>query len=208
MRSALSATGVTTLRETAIHWVDGGPLTGWAVVHSRVGRPVGIAGQPARFMFTKASSSATDPVIQRWTEHLSMVVVADDSPLADQVFCRIVVRQRSIAINAAQFADVASAQKCVRSITGDASTLHVAFAFMPGEPIPMWVVRQGDAPLFVGLPQHHLARATDSNGSLAAMLSAARVKGQVHEAGAERDRMLTAGRPGQVGGSIPRPRMA
>jgi hypothetical protein len=174
------------LQERAIHWIDGGPLSGWAVVHSRMGRPVGGAGQAARFMLTKVSAPSVDPVIQRWVDHLGILVVADESSVDEQVFCRIVVRQRSIAINAVPFRDVATAQDSVRATTNRAMELQVAFAFLPGEPIPMWVVHERKQIQFVGLPQHHLARVSDPRLSLATMLSAARVKGQVHESGVER----------------------
>ncbi|BBH16974.1 hypothetical protein Back2_12610 [Nocardioides baekrokdamisoli] len=196
------------VQERAIHWIDGGPLSGWTVVHSRVGRPVGGPGQAARFMLTKVASSVTDPVIQRWVDHLGILVVADDEPVSEQVFCRIVVRQRSIALNAVAFDDVAGAQESVRSITSRAMTLQVAFAFIPGEPIPMWVVHDRSTLLFVGLPQHHLARVSDPRVSLAAMLSAARIKGQVHEAGGEVALAHSGVRPARAIGQIPRARRA
>lgn len=196
------------LQERAIHWIDGGPLSGWAVVHSRVGRPVGVPGQSARFMLTKVSSGPADPVIQRWVDHLGILVVADEQNVSEQVFCRIVVRQRSIAINAVPFGDVVSAQESLRSITSRAMTLQVAFAFIPGEPIPMWVVHDRKILLFVGLPQHHLARVPDPRVSLASMLSAARIKGQVHEAGGEAAGTQPGVRASPTLGQIPRARRA
>lgn len=49
------------------------------------------------------------------------------------------------------------------------------------DPIPMWVVRDGDVPVFVGLPHHYLVRVSDPRASLAALVGAAQVKTKVHE---------------------------
>lgn len=170
-------TPVTTI--TQPYWVDGGPLHGWAVVHSRLAHPVGVG---ARFMFTRIGEGPTAPVIQGWTDYLRLMGVVDESRPA-RVFWRLTVRQRSIALNAQTFTELADAIDNARQVTRRAAELRVSFAFFPGEPIPRWVIRDGDVVVFVGLPHHHLVGAPDPRASLATLVAGAQVRTKVHEVG-------------------------
>jgi len=165
--------------DDAPYWVDGGPLHGWAATYSRLAHPIGTGEQRARFMFTKVGAS-TAPVIERWIEHLASLGLRAGSGTA-QVFFRIAVRQRALALCAQEFRDLTEAVEAARDITRRAASFSVSFGFFPGEPIPRWVVRDDDQPVFVGLPQHHLVRVSDPRASLAALVGAAHVRTKVHE---------------------------
>jgi hypothetical protein len=165
--------------EGELLWVDGGPLHGWAVTHSRLARPVGPGDQQGRFMFTQSRIPAA-PLIQQWVGHLASVGVEPD-PESSRVFWRIVVRQRSLALTAQPSRELADAIDSAREVSRRAEALTVSLGFAPSEPIPKWIVRDGDVPVFVGLPQHHLVRVKDPRTSLAALVAGAHVRTRVHE---------------------------
>ena len=173
------AAGATPI-EQASYWVDGGSLLGWGAVYSRLAHPLSLSDQGARFMFTKVAPTSTAPVVQRWVDHLASLGVTPESG-PDRLFWRLTVRQRSVAINAQRFVDLSEAMENAREVTRRAAELEVSFAFFDREPLPMWVVRDGDVPVFVGLPQHYLVRVADPRASLAALVGAAQVKAKVHE---------------------------
>jgi hypothetical protein len=177
--SGAASVGPTPELDENAYWVDGGALHGWAAVYSRLAHPLAAGDQRARFMFTKVGDSAT-PVIERWMEHLGSLGITAGTGTS-QVFWRLAVRQRSLALSAQYFGDLAAAVDGARSVTRRAANLTVAFGFFPGDPIPRWVVHDEGVPVFVGLPQHHLVRVHDPRTSLAALLSSASVKVKVHE---------------------------
>ncbi|MCW2854409.1 MAG: hypothetical protein JWR52_24 [Marmoricola sp.] len=165
--------------DNELFWVDGGLLHGWAVAHSRLGHPLGTGDQQVRFMFTQSNHTAV-PLIQQWVEHLGSVGVDADRG-SSRVFWRIAVRQRSLALTAQPRGNVADAIESARQVSSRAAALTVSFGFAPSEPIPKWVVRDNDVPVFVGLPHHHLVRVTDPRASLAALVAGAHVRTKVHE---------------------------
>ena len=57
----------------------------------------------------------------------------------------------------------------------------MALGFLDRELAPAWVLYDGDDPVMMGLPQHHLVPTRDPSTSLASFLSRARVKAQAHD---------------------------
>lgn len=179
-----AGSGRARLSDRAARWIDGGPLETWAVVHGRFAKPVGPQGQQARFMFTRVASTE-EPVIASWSVHQRLLVdgAGEAATSGEQVFWRLAVRQRAIAIDAEPRADLRTATERARLVKRRAAQLRVALGFFAGEPIPSWVILNGDMPLFVGLPQHHLVPTSEPRLSLASLLAEAQVKAQVHEVG-------------------------
>jgi hypothetical protein len=191
------------LSDAPVLWVDGGPVLHWTPVHSRFAKPVTMPGHPPRFVFTRTPNPPEDPPIQRWLEQQRLLVVPKVRRRGELlIFWRLAVRQRAFAIDAHPRADLQRTLEQTKRLARRASRLSVAFAFFPGEPIPSWVVVDRDEPVFLGLPDHHLAPTTDPSVSLAAILAAARAKSRVHEVIAARP-MLDVPRPAntaRVGG--------
>lgn len=177
---AISDAPAPTPVERASYWLEGGSLLGWGAVYSRLAHPLSLSNQGARFAFTKVAPTSTAPVVQRWIDHLaSLGVDSENGP--DRLFWRLAVRQRSVAINAQRFVELPEAVDNARAITRRAAELEVSFAFFDRDPLPLWVVRDGDIPVFVGLPHHYLVRVSDPRASLAALVGGAQVKTKVHE---------------------------
>lgn len=177
---AISDAPTTTPIEPASYWLDGGSLLGWGAVYSRLAHPLSLSNRGARFAFTKVAPTSTAPVVQRWIDHLASLGV-DSATGPDRLFWRLAVRQRSVAINAQRFEVVSDAVDNARAITRRAADLEVSFAFFERDPLPLWVVRDGEVPVFVGLPHHYLVRVADPRASLAALVADAQVKTKVHE---------------------------
>lgn len=170
------------LRETATCWVDGGPLHQWAPVHSRFARSIASPGRRPQVIFTRTANSPTDAAIDGWTAHQRQLVVPASEPEgAHMVFWRLAVRQRAFALDARTRADLSESVARAQRLIERASRLRVTLGFFIGDLAPAWVVRDGDEPVFVGLPDHHLVPTDDPSQSLAAMLASARIRPQVHD---------------------------
>lgn len=173
------------LSTEAAFWVDGGSISRWRPVYGRSGKAVAPPGQTARFVFTRVP--ATPPLegsIRRWVEHQRRLVVAPESSSPSLVFWRLALRQRAFAIDTHASSDVKTASERVRHLARRAGDLQVALGFFAGESIPAWVVSDDDVAVMVGLPQYHLVQTSDPATSLAALVSSARIKPQVHEVSA------------------------
>lgn len=181
-RKALTDEHVTRLPETATCWVDGGPLHHWAPVHSRFAKPIASPGRRPQVIFTRTPNPPDDAVIRRWLEHQRGLVVPTPEPGGDHlVFWRLAVRQRAFAIDVQPRSDLGETVARAQLLIDRASRLRVTLGFFIGELTPSWVVRDGDEPVFVGLPDHHLVPTEDPSQSLAAMLASARIRSQVHD---------------------------
>lgn len=164
-----------------VHWVDGGPISGWKPVHSRHAKALTPSGQRAKFVLTRITTPVADPVIQGWMLHQEAFVVPRRRTADALVFWRLAVRQRAFAIDARPRTDVVTAIESTQRLARKVGRLRVAFAFVPGQPVPGWAVHDGNAPVFLGLPNHHLVRTEEVGESLAAIVSLARLKSQVHD---------------------------
>ncbi|WP_182377524.1 hypothetical protein [Nocardioides sp. WS12] len=164
-----------------VHWVDGGPVSGWQPVHSRHAKALTPSGQRAKFVLTRIATPVADPVIQSWVRHQEAFVVPRKQQADALVFWRLAVRQRAFAIDARPRTDVATAIEGTQRLARKVGRLRVAFAFLPGQTVPAWAVHDGTTPVFLGLPNHHLVRTEEVGESLAAIVSLARLKSQVHD---------------------------
>lgn len=187
------------LSDAAAQWVDAGPATGWEPVHSRFGKPVGTPDKRAQIVFTRVPNPPTDPAILRWGEHANQLVVPKSPARAvSLVFTRVAVRQRAFALGAHPRADLTKATERARRMVARAAGLQVVLGFFPNELVPSWLLHDGDQPVLLGLPHHHLVPTLDPARSLAAILGAARVKATAHDV--EPTRIGELGGLGGLGG--------
>lgn len=164
-----------------MHWVDGGAISRWTPVHSRHAKPIASRGQRAGFVVTKSVDPPTDPVVVRWLEHQQQLVTPAPPDSGDLFFWRLAVRLRSFAIDVQPRADFDTTLERIRLLTRRVEHLHVVFGFRSGNPIPSWVVRDGDDLVLAGMPDYHLVPACDETESVAAILTVARLKPRVHD---------------------------
>lgn len=170
------------LADTATCWVDGGPLHHWTPVHSRFARSVESPGRRPQVFFTRAPNPPADPVIAAWIAHQRRLVMPlVEAPSDHLVFWRLAVRQRAFAIDAQPRADLETSAERVQRLIDRAIRLRVTLGFFVGDLTPSWVVRDGEEPVFVGLPDHHLVATDDPSHSLAALLASARLRPQAHD---------------------------
>lgn len=180
--SGLSAKLVAKLSPHVARWVDGGSAGDWEPVHSRFAKPVGTPDKRPQLVFTRVPCPPTEPAIERWLDLERQLLVPREVPEdGTLVFTRLAVRRRAFAIAAHPRADLAAATERAKRLVNRAGRLQVALGFLDRELAPAWVLYDGDDPVMMGLPQHHLVPTRDPSTSLASFLSRARVKAQAHD---------------------------
>lgn len=172
------------LADAPVTWVDGGPVTRWMPVAGRYGRPLVPRGTQARYVVSRATEPV-DPIVTEWAHHQRLLVTppagADSTGLSGRVFWRLVVRTRAFAIDALPCDSVDSAIGRVERLRSHAGQLGVMLGYMEGDTVPHWVLHDEGQPVFIGLPDFHLAAASDPMSSLASVVAGARLRRDVRE---------------------------